>query len=79
VLPFLYATDETSVLIGALSDRGNRTSASPDPARRPSVLATLKDSLVEISIVRESLDRLRSIVEQRFDRPLFDGGGMPSD
>ncbi|MCI4323111.1 MAG: hypothetical protein L3K03_03675 [Thermoplasmata archaeon] len=68
--PFLYATDHQRVLLATFSqDPGTRRSEREIP--RAGVLATLQKSLRGITIVRDSLDSMSTLVDHRYDH-LFD-------
>ena len=70
VFPFLYATHERRLLLGALG-RGAPTGGAPpmptESGRRP-VLATLQEHLEGIEIVQEPAANFRTIVDHRYDR-----------
>jgi hypothetical protein len=65
VLPFLFATDGSRVLLGTLSP------APPTPTKadmKPAVLANLQRFLRSIDIVRERVASLSVVVNHRYDR-----------
>jgi hypothetical protein len=64
VLPFLFATDDTRVLLGALSP------APPTAAgtARPAVLGNVEQFLRNIEIVRERVLDLTVVANHRYDR-----------
>ncbi|MCI4337415.1 MAG: hypothetical protein L3K17_09585 [Thermoplasmata archaeon] len=69
--PFLFATDERRILMGALS----RTSGGPPPpapggVRRASVAGVLRQYLEEIEIVRSPLESITVVTDHRYERLL---------
>jgi hypothetical protein len=68
--PFLYATDHQRILLATFSQEpGARRSENDLP--RAGVLATLQRFLRGITIVRDSLDSMSTVVDHRYDH-LFD-------
>jgi hypothetical protein len=65
VFPFLFATDESKVLLGALSP-APRGPLSSTP--RPAILVGLQRHLRSIEIVRESVSTMNVLVNHRYDR-----------
>lgn len=68
VFPFLYATDQRRLLLGALGrSPGARPAAEEVEPRRP-VMATLQAHLQGIEILSESVAAFRAVVDHRYER-----------
>lgn len=65
VLPFLFATASTKVIIGALSPV---PSAQDSSQARPATLANLQRFLKSIEIVRGRVPSLEVVIDHRYDR-----------
>lgn len=72
VFPFLYATHDRRLLLGALG-RGATSSAgaaTPTESGRRPVLATLQEFLEGIEVVQEPSAAFQTVVDHRYDRLL---------
>ncbi|MCI4351076.1 MAG: hypothetical protein L3K15_06150 [Thermoplasmata archaeon] len=69
IAPFLFATDERRVLVGALAQAVSAPRPAKDPmVRRESVSGILAEFLEEIEVVRSSADGLLVPLDHRYDR-----------
>jgi hypothetical protein len=69
VFPFLYATDDRTLLLGALGQSPLPGAPAPaDPRARRPVMPTLRSALEGIQIVEESAANLAVPVDHRYDR-----------
>ena len=71
VFPFLYATDQKRLLIGALGGSPGaepvRPGAAPSSERR-GAMAAIQEYLEGVDVARETCSEFRTIVDHRYDR-----------
>jgi hypothetical protein len=66
--PFLFVTDNATVLFACLA-RGSGDRKGPPSFRRTPLLPTIQKFLRQIVVLREPLDSLDPVVDHRYDRP----------
>ncbi len=66
--PFLFATDNATVLFACLSESSVDRRGRPSTRRAP-LLQTIQKFLRQIVVLREPLDSLDPVVDHRYDRP----------
>lgn len=66
--PFLYLTDEHTVILGGLGARSHRPGSARLPQPRRSVMGVLRNHLVGVDVVRERLPHVHVIVDHQYSK-----------
>ncbi len=77
VHPFLFVTDGSTLLLGALSRRATE-SPGRTVAPRDTALVTIESYLQRVVVLRKPLEDLEVLVDHRYDRPFREGGSGTS-